>query len=1298
MDTYSPSNKAGSRSPDERDPGARGARERLGISVQPQCGGRVEPCDGCGLPRRSRSSKLYLVDMCCLACLRTAAVLASVGWFVNAERKGDFHGLVSINQKVLQGVGVVPCQNSVQYYAQAYVRLGPMLRSFGFGDCHRCGDTAPIEVRPAGLIFRSVFLQLRITMLPECSIRRSLWTLVLVVTLPLATMLAVGLRLEHLEEVERAHATAGAVAQIAALQTEHLLDEAMAALTIISERPLVQSIDPRHCDPFLTDFIEVHPQFTNIGVTTQGGDVVCSAMSSRRNGPTSVRSLPWWLPVTSASAPVVSEPFVGPWSNRWVSAVAYPLRDAAGAFRGALWVSIDLARFQSSLEEVGTPTGFTVTIATNNGIITARSMEAENWIGRSLTERGAQLPVGMSGGPLEGSDADGVERLRALTTVPATGWRVTADIPKDVALAPARTKALWESMVALLGIAVVGGLASLLRRRVERPVERLAAAAAAAAEGDLSTRLALEGPKEIAEVGRQLNRLLVNRQEVEDALRQSETRFATAFNVNPLPVCLAVADTGRFIDVNEQFVELTGYTRDELIGHTSLELGLWANPDDRKRLVAMLDTTSTRQVIPSQLRPRSGMIREVESTFVSVTLGGERCVLSLIQDVTERKRMEEALEQARVQSEMERKRLQAVLEILPVGVVIADTAGNILETNAATRGIWGEDFPVDSDAAQFGALSGQVVVTGERITPREWPLLRALFRGETVANEEIVIATCGGTRKTLLASAVPVRGERGAIVNAVSVEVDITERKRREEALRSNEAQLAGIIDSAMDAIISMDQNQQIVVFNRAAEGMFRCTADEVLGQTLDRFIPEPYRDRHGRHIASFGRSGVQRRPLKAASKLQAQRATGELFPIEASISQVTVDDRPIYTVIMRDITERKQLEAQLVQSQKMESVGQLAGGIAHDFNNLLMGIMGYTQLALQQVSPESELAADLEEIAKASDRAAALTHQLLAFARKQVIEPRVTTLNQLLLDLDKLLRRLMGAGIELVTRPNGSGGRVRVDPGQIEQVLVNLAVNARDAMPHGGRLTIMTEQLVLRRDDPRLPFDLEPGNYLALRVTDTGVGMDETIRARIFEPFFTTKEPGKGTGLGLATCYGIVKQHGGHIAVDSVVGEGSTFHIYLPLVVEQHDDPADAMDLDAEAVRAGSETILLVEDEPQVRTLTARVLTRYGYRVLMAANGLEALELVRAQREEIALLLTDVVMPQMGGVALAREIEALCPNLKIVFMSGYTGQAAPLPDELAPSTFFIQKPFVPTVLGRKLREMLDAKASHVPM
>ncbi len=430
-----------------------------------------------------------------------------------------------------------------------------------------------------------------------------------------------------------------------------------------------------------------------------------------------------------------------------------------------------------------------------------------------------------------------------------------------------------------------------------------------------------------------------------------------------------------------------------------------------------------------------------------------------------------------------------------------------------------------------------------------------------------------------------------------------------------------------------------------------------------------------------------------ASLEYRMRHKEGTWRSLESRASVILKDGRVDRLVIVnRDVTERKRLEEQFRQSQKMEAIGRLSGGVAHDFNNLLGVIIGYGEVLQDGIATESPMRPCVDEILKAGHRAAGLTRQLLAFSRQQVMDPRVLELNIVVRDMEKMLKRLIGEDIRLLTRLDGSLARIKADQGQIEQVVMNLAVNARDAMPRGGELVIETSNYYVDEKFTRqYPYPMAVGDYVLLSVTDNGIGMDAATRARVFEPFFTTKEKGHGTGLGLSMVYGVVKQSGGYIDVHSEPGQGASFRILLPVAEKEISEPGTTK-APSELLH-GSETILLVEDETSLRKLTCHLLELCGYTVLEADSGTQALNLSREHEGAIHLLLTDVVMPAMSGKILADEMLKDRPETHVVFMSGYTGQTVGQHGVLAEGSFYLQKPFTKDGLARKVREALDGRA-----
>jgi PAS domain S-box-containing protein len=517
----------------------------------------------------------------------------------------------------------------------------------------------------------------------------------------------------------------------------------------------------------------------------------------------------------------------------------------------------------------------------------------------------------------------------------------------------------------------------------------------------------------------------------------------------------------------------------------------------------------------------------------------------------------------------------------------------------------------------------------------------------------------------------------------------VVERERARETLRRREEHFRSLIENASDIITILEGNGLIRYESPSVERLLGYKPEELIGKNIFDFVRE---DDLPKVIPVFTEEFPN--PDSTRSVEFRFRHKDDSWCVFEAICKALIDDSGVTGVVVnsRDISERRQLEEQLRQSQKMEAVGRLAGGVAHDFNNLLTAISGYSELMLRRLRQGDPLRHNAEEINKAGNRAASLTSQLLAFSRKQVLQPKVLDLNTVVADMDKMLRRLIGENIELVTALDQELWSIKADPGQIQQVILNLAVNARDAMPEVGRLTIETANIELDEENARWHAGGKPGRYVMLAVNDTGVGMDAQTREHVFEPFFTTKEVGKGTGLGLSTVYGIVKQSGGYIWVYSEPEKGTTFKIYLPRIEEE----ADTLWREgvAEELPQGKETVLLVEDEPLVRRLAARVLREQGYTVLEASNGEDALRVASDHgRREIHLLLTDVVMPRMSGREVAENLEGVRPRMRVLYTSGYTEDSIVRHGVMDDGVAFLQKPFKPDELARKVREVLDGTA-----
>jgi len=650
---------------------------------------------------------------------------------------------------------------------------------------------------------------------------------------------------------------------------------------------------------------------------------------------------------------------------------------------------------------------------------------------------------------------------------------------------------------------------------------------------------------------------------------------------------------------------------------------------------------------------------------------GSPLVLEMVIDITDRKRAEEALRASEV-------RYRRLFETAKDGILILDAeTGRIVDANPFLSEMLGL-----SHEQLLGKTIWELGFFKDIIDNQNKFL--ELQRQGYIRYEDLPLETADGR---------PIHVEFVSNVYLVDLKKviqcnirDITERKRSEEALRASEHRYKTLLENLPQKVFLKDKDSVYVLCNGNYARDLKINPDEIAGKTDSDFYPVELAEKYRADDKRIMESG------KTEDLEEPYRQDGQQGWVHTVKTPVRDENGNVTGLlgIFWDIAERRKLEEQLRHAQKMETVGRLAGGVAHDFNNLLTVIGGNCEMALAVRDLPERVRHNLTEVLQAAERAGTLTRQLLAFSRRQPLELRVVNLNDVLGNMDKMLQRLIGENIELVTLPGETLWPVQVDIGQMEQVIINLAVNARDAMAQGGRVILETSNVCLDDDDVRYFPDVPRGDYVMLTTSDTGVGMTDEIKQRIFEPFFTTKEREKGTGLGLATCYGIVKQSKGHIWVYSEPGQGTTFKICLPRVEEK----AGALPLRREtsSLPRGNETILLVEDDPSVRLVSSSILRDGGYTVLEATNGEEALRVLRERSgDTIHLVVTDVVMPRMGGKELADEMKLMRSAPKILFTSGYTENAILRSGAVEPGTVLLQKPFTSNALAEKVREVLDA-------
>jgi PAS domain S-box-containing protein len=616
---------------------------------------------------------------------------------------------------------------------------------------------------------------------------------------------------------------------------------------------------------------------------------------------------------------------------------------------------------------------------------------------------------------------------------------------------------------------------------------------------------------------------------------------------------------------------------------------------------------------------------------------------------------------------------------LPVGLYRCTPEGRFLDVNATLVELLG--YP-DRATLLASPSPGLYVRPSDR---RRW--LELLDRDGVVRDFETQLRRPDGSLVWVRDSACASRAGREPLTSYLGIVVDVTQGKIADEVLRRSEERFLLAARATKDTLWDWDFATDDIWWNEGITALYGYPPQAAGGmpEWIERVHPQD-RERVVASLHTMAESGSH----QWNEEYRFRRCDGS-YAVVYNRGHVLrdADGSPMRMIgAMMDITERHALEGQLRHAMKMEAVGRLAGGIAHDFNNLLTAILGHTDLVLSGLGADDANRSAVEEVSSAAHRAAALTRQLLAFSRKQTLQPQRLDLNGVVASMDKMLRRLIGEEIVLSTQLADRLGAVRADQGQLEQVIVNLVVNARDAMPRGGTLRLATTNAALGESKR----DVAPGPYVRLAVSDDGVGMPPETLARIFEPFFTTKDVGQGTGLGLATVYGIVRQSGGYIEVTSDVGRGTTFDIFLPRLVDDLDQAPPSGD--PRPPTGGSETILLVEDEPSVRRLARRVLERLGYAIIEAANGAAALATANERAGTIDLLLTDVVMPEMRGNELAAALAPLRPDMAVLFISGYTDGAVDLTSVRAAGSAFLAKPFTPDALARKVRDLLDARAA----
>ena len=760
----------------------------------------------------------------------------------------------------------------------------------------------------------------------------------------------------------------------------------------------------------------------------------------------------------------------------------------------------------------------------------------------------------------------------------------------------------------------------------------------------------------------------------EKALRESEESYRIIMAAAPDAITITRIEDTRYLEVNDAFCRLTGYSREEAIGKTSFDLNLLVNLSDRKRLLDKIREKGETTDFDMQYRMRDGTIHDTIMSAKPLTYKGEECLIAITTIITERKRAEDALRKRE-------KLLNMSQAIGHIGSWEMDVVANHLT--------WSDEV-----YRMFGLRDQEFDATYEAFLETVHPDDRAcvdaaysssLRKGlDTYEIEHRIIRHDSAEIRIVHEKCEHIKDDSGRIIRSIGMVQDITERKMAEEALQQSEERYRSLVENTMDGYFICEiPSGRFLFLNQRSCDLYGYTMQEGLKLTVWDVMS--YRD----HDRIRGRIQSRLEGEKLSNERQtytAVRKDGSTFRVEISTSLVSFEGVHAIQGVLRDITEQERLEVQLMNAQKMEAIGTLAGGIAHDFNNLLMGIQGNASLMLLDVDfrhPHHEKLKSIEQYVQSGTE---LTKQLLGFARGGKYEVKPTDLNELIEESARMFGRTR-KDIQIRKKLKEDLWVAEVDQGQMEQVLLNLYVNAWQAMPGGGELFLQTENVVLDEDYVK-PFDIPAGTYVKISVTDTGIGMDEATQKRVFDPFFTTKGMGRGTGLGLASAYGIIKNHGGLINVYSEQGEGTTFNIYLP---SSEKEVVEGKDLEEDIVK-GTETVLLVDDEPMILDVGTQLLNRLGYKVMAARSGREALDIYERNKDTVSLVILDMIMPDMSGGETYDELKKINPSIKVLLASGYSinGQAQAILDRGCDA--FIQKPFNLQELSRKARAVLDEK------
>jgi two-component system cell cycle sensor histidine kinase/response regulator CckA len=1055
-----------------------------------------------------------------------------------------------------------------------------------------------------------------------------------------------------------AEADARFAAQTAGKQLGDYIALVQATTSRLAENPQITQVfaNPAACS--LTFGGVAGADRSHLDILRPNGTVACSSRTVKAQGPASYGGMGWMR--TAASAPVTVAPVQDSASGAQVAVISTPIPGKKGIVVGFVDLT-SVGPHLASLYSGGHPVEFLVT--SNDGrTVLARSINPKRWVGASLSG----TPFLDNTNRVERQDLNGAPRLYAQSLVPTVKWRFYVGEDKNAAMAAAGRLEQRQLAIIIVGLAAILLAAWLVYRNLVTPIRRLSQAVRTTSAQLTPAHVSVAGPAEVTALGEDVNGLIAA---VNDELfqrREAEAQVRAVLEA-ALDAVITIDHTGRILEFSPAAEAMFGHERAKVLGTQMAELLIppTLRADHYRGLERYLDSGEGKMIgkrVEASALRADGSEFPIEIAISRVRTDGPAVFTGYIRDISEQKR-----------SESQVRHLAAIVESSVDAIVGRNLDGIVTSWNAGAEGLFG--YSADE-------MIGRSVAILQPTGGAELEAINESLKTGKVEFETVRVRK-DGVEIEVASTVSPIADASGRITGASSISRGIGERKRAEAALRQSEARYRELFENATDLIATVDLEARLTAVNEAFVRTLGYSREELLGRSLRELVPPEWHDQLDRarddKVDDEVKSTIYEHELIAKD--------GRRIQVEVASRVIEEDGRPVgIEAICRDLSERKQLEEQLRQAQRLEAIGRLAGGIAHDFNNLLTVIGGYTDELLAQGDPDSET--ELKEIAAAAERATILTRQLLAFSRRQLLQPRIISLNEVIDGIMPMLRRLIGEDIDLVASLDPGLDNILADPNQIDQVLLNLVINARDAMPQGGKLTIETGNAELDENYLADHAEARVGAHATLAVSDNGVGMDNETVARIFEPFFTTKAVGAGTGLGLSTVYGIVKQSGGNVWVYSEPGKGTTFKVYLPAA-------AEPLAID-ERVRTeimtatGTETVLVVEDEEALRELAAGMLRKRGYTVFATGSSTEALRLADEQRDRIDLLLTDLVMPEMNGPELAKQITARIPGARVLYMSGYADEAVTRNGILETGTAYLEKPFSASELAQKVRDALD--------